>query len=491
MEKYILSIDQGTTSTRAILFNHQGHPIATAQREVVCQFPTLGWVEQDALEIWSSVVDVVNEVLIKTNESMASIKAIGITNQRETTIVWDKKTGMPVYPAIVWQSRQSQEICEQFSSYQDFIHQKTGLLINPYFSASKIRFILDHIKNGQARAEAGELLFGTVDAWLLYKMTLGKVHATDMSNASRTMLFNILDKKWDEELLSLFHIPLSMMPSVHDSSHHFGDATFFSSSVPIAGIAGDQQAALFGQGCFHSGDMKNTYGTGCFLLMNTGEKPIFSKHGLLTTIGWSLDGKVTYALEGSVFVAGASVQWLRDQMKMIQDAADSERVALKGNPEHEIFVVPAFVGLGTPYWDNDVRGAVFGMTRATTKYDFVRATLHSIAYQSKDVIEVMKEETNLSPTHLKVDGGATANGYLMQTQADLLQTRIILPRCPETTALGVAYLAGLTVNFWKNMEELAQLKCTVKEYLPKINELESQKRYNLWKKAIAAARAFK
>ena len=491
MKKYILSIDQGTTSTRAILFNEKGVAVCVAQREVRCIFPFSGWVEQDALEIWLSVIDVINEVLVKSNESFESIASIGITNQRETAIVWDKNTGMPVYNAVVWQSRQSQEICENHAEHRDLIHKKTGLLINPYFSASKIRFILDHIENGQERAEQGELLFGTVDSWILYKMTKGSVHATDASNASRTMLYNIFDLNWDEELLSLFNIPKCMLPKVCPSSNYYGEASFFKTDVPITGIAGDQQSALFGQACFKEGELKNTYGTGCFLLMNIGKKPVLSSKGLLTTIAWNINNEVTYALEGSVFVAGASIQWLRDQMKIISDTKDSERVALKGNPKSKVYVVPAFVGLGTPYWDDDARGAVFGLTRATTKYDFVKATLESIAYQSKDVIEVMKEETHLDLRVLKVDGGVTSNEYLMQFQSDILQTDILLPRCLETTALGVAYLAGLQVKFWEDVKSITNIHKYQKSYYPQMDIEEVEEKYKYWKVAINATRSFK
>lgn len=491
MKKYILSIDQGTTSTRAILFDKKGAMVAVAQHEVSCSFPFSGWVEQDALDIWLSVIDVINEVLIKTNETFASIDAIGITNQRETTVVWDKNSGMPVYKAIVWQSRQSQEICEKYTPYKDLIHQKTGLLINPYFSASKIRFILDHIENGQERAEKGTLMFGTIDSWIIYKLSSGALHLTDVSNASRTMLFNINTLTWDEELLHLFNIPLSILPKVKPSSSLFGNATYFSCDLPIAGVAGDQQAALFGQACYEKGDLKNTYGTGCFLLMNTGSQPIYSKKGLLTTIAWSLNNEVTYALEGSVFVAGAAVQWLRDQMKMISNAADSEKAAYKADEDNPIFVVPAFVGLGTPYWDDNARGSVFNMTRATTKYDFIKATLDAIAYQSRDVIEVMKEETKLDLPSLKVDGGATSNQYLMQTQADLLNIKLLMPKCLETTALGAAYLAGLATGFWKSINEIKSIHQYQKEYVPNDNYLKMEKQYQMWKVAVNATRMFK
>ncbi|NLB49757.1 MAG: glycerol kinase GlpK, partial [Erysipelotrichia bacterium] len=436
MKRFILAIDQGTTSTRAILFDKTGKVRYQSQREVKCFYPYPGWVEQDGLQLWISVIDTVNEVLIQANITMRDVDSIGITNQRETTIVWDKATGLPVYPAIVWQSRQSSAICDRLNKQKDFIHQKTGLLINPYFSASKIRFILDNIPNGQARAKRGELLFGTVDSWIIYKMTKGRVHATDASNASRTMLFNINEMKWDKELCLLFDIPSKMLPEVKPSSDFYGNASFFNDSVPIAGVAGDQQAALFGQTCFTKGESKNTYGTGCFMLLNIGDKPLFSKKGLLTTVAWQIDGKVTYALEGSVFIGGAVVQWLRDEMEMIETATESERYALKVKDSNGIYIVPAFVGLGTPYWDNEARGAVFGLSRSANKSHFIRASLESIAYQCKDVIEVMKKESKIDVKTLKVDGGATENNYLLQFQSDILSTIVKVPQCLETTALG-------------------------------------------------------
>lgn len=491
MDKYILSIDQGTTSTRAILFDKSGHNCFQAVNEINCLYPHSGWVEQDALEIWVSVINVINEVLIKSNLTMKNIDSIGITNQRETTVIWDKETGLPVYHAIVWQSRQSLAICEKVEPFKEQIHKKTGLLLNPYFSASKIRFILDEIK-GQERAENGELLFGTVDSWILYKMTKGEVHSTDVTNASRTMLFNIFDMKWDDDLLKLFNIPKNMLPSVKPSSHKFGDAKFFKPSVPVCGIAGDQQAALFGQTCFNTGELKNTYGTGCFCVMNTGEKPVLSENGLLTTVAWQVDGlKPIYALEGSVFVGGAAVQWLRDEMKLIKTAADSERSAMEVKDSEGVYVVPAFVGLGTPYWDSEARGAVFGLTRGTTKYHFVRATLESIAFQTKDVIEVMAKEANLELKTLRVDGGATTNGYLMQFQADILDAVIKLPQCLETTALGVAYFAGLCTGYWKDCEEIKQIHTYQAIYKPQMGKKEVQRRYEGWKKAVAATRMFK
>ena len=444
--KYILSIDQGTTSSRAILFDNNGQPIQVAQREVKCFFPNSGWVEADDLSIWVSVMDVINEVLIKSNLTIDDVDSIGVTNQRETTVVWSKETGLPVYNAIVWQSRQSADICEALNDKKELIHQKTGLLINPYFSASKVRFILDHIPNGQKRAESGELLFGTIDSWLIYKMTMGKTHATDVTNASRTLLFNIHEMKWDDELCALFNIPKSMLPTVRPSAYDYGALSFLRSDVHICGAIGDQQAALFGQTCFEAGESKNTYGTGCFLLVNTGDKPVLSKNGLLTTVAWQIGDQVTYALEGSVFIGGAVVQWLRDEMHLIHHSGDSEKVALD-SPSGEIYIVPAFTGLGTPYWDDDARGAVFGLTRGTNKSQFVRAALEAIAYQCKDVVEVMQKETGQAVKTLKVDGGATKNGYLMQFQSDILHTVIKLPKCLETTALGAAYMAGLESGF--------------------------------------------
>ena len=491
MKRYILSIDQGTTSSRAILFDHDGKVCSMAQREVECLFPKPGWVEANALGIWVSVIDVVNEVLVKENVTMESVDSIGITNQRETSIVWDKNTGLPVYHAIVWQSRQSSHICDSFEDKKEFIHEKTGLLINPYFSASKIRFILDHIPDGQKRAEAGELLFGTVDSWIIYKMTKGKVHATDVSNASRTMLYNIYEKKWDEDLLKLFNIPSSMLPKVLPSSYKYGVAEFFSNDVCICGVAGDQQAALFGQTCYEVGESKNTYGTGCFMLLNIGDKPVLSKSGLLTTVAWQIGDKMTYALEGSVFVGGAVVQWLRDQMHLLHDAVESEKYAKEVKDTNGMYFVPAFVGLGTPYWDDDARGSAFGMTRGTTKSHFIRACLEAIAYQCKDVFEIMKKETNCCLKNLKVDGGATKNKFLMQFQSDILNTEIKLPCCLETTALGVAYLAGLASGFYKDLEEIKSIHSYQAIFQPEMDEKEAEEKYRGWKKAIEATRTFK
>ena len=488
--KYILSIDQGTTSTRAMLFDKNGQAFQIAQREVKCLFPQSGWVEADALGIWVSVMDVINEVLIKANLDIDDIASIGLTNQRETTIVWDKKTGSPVYNAIVWQSRQSASICDALMDKKDLIQAKTGLLINPYFSASKIRFILDHIENGQERAEKGELLFGTIDSWIIYKMTMGKVHATDVTNASRTLLFNINDMKWDPELCKLFNIPINMLPTVRPSAYDYGVVSYLKSNVYISGVIGDQQAALFGQTCFKEGESKNTYGTGCFLLVNTGEKPVFSKNGLLTTVAWQIGDKVNYALEGSVFIGGAVVQWLRDEMKLIHHSGDSERVALE-SPSGEIYIVPAFTGLGTPYWDDDARGAVFGLTRNTNKSQFVRAALEAIAYQCKDVVEVMQKETGTKIKSLRVDGGATKNAYLMQFQSDILSTTIKLPKCLETTALGAAYMAGLQCGYYPNLESIERIHKYQAIYEPKMKKKEITRLYKGWKIAIKATRMFK
>ena len=488
--KYILAIDQGTTSSRAILFDNNGKPFQIAQREVTCLFPHSGWVEVDALAIWVSVIDVINEVLIKANLTIDDIASIGLTNQRETTVVWSKKTGLPVCNAIVWQSRQSAEICDKFEDKKEFIHQKTGLLINPYFSASKIRFILDHLENGQQRAESGELLFGTIDSWIVYKLTKGLVHATDVTNASRTLLFNINEMKWDKEMCELFNIPMSMLPSVKPSAYDYGEASFLKCAAHITGVIGDQQAALFGQTCFDAGESKNTYGTGCFLLVNTGNKPVFSNNGLLTTVAWQIGDKVTYALEGSVFVGGAVVQWMRDEMQLIKDARDSEQVAQQSH-RSKVYVVPAFTGLGTPYWDDDARGAVFGLTRGTNRSQFVRACLEGIAYQCKDVMEVMQKDANQCITVLKVDGGATKNKYLMQFQSDILHTTIKLPQCLETTALGAAYMAGLQSGYFPNLESIKKIHEYQATYNPLMKQKEVKELYRGWKKAVKATRMFK
>lgn len=493
MEKFILSIDQGTTSTRAILFDKQGNLRYSAQREFKQFFPHSGWVEHDAREIWKSVTEVVTQLFIENEIDASQIAGIGITNQRETTVVWDKRNGKPVYHAIVWQSRQSQEICDELieKGYSAYIQSKTGLLINPYFSASKIRWILDHVDD-----DPENLLFGTIDTWLVWKMTGGKVHVTDYTNASRTLLYNIYDLKWDDDLLALFNIPKSMLPEVKDSSCIYGYSnetllTGLHFRAPICGMAGDQQASLFGQTCFNVGDVKNTYGTGCFMLMNTGENAVKSENGLLTTIAWGLDGKINYALEGSVFVAGSVMQWLRDGLKFFNDVAESDKLVASLDDNEGVYLVPAFVGLGTPYWDNDVRGTMFGLTRGTTKAHVTRAALEAIAYQSKDVIETMKEESKASLEQLCVDGGATANQFLMQFQSDILDTDIMIPRVKETTALGAAYLAGLAVGFWKDTDEIKSMHAIVETYKPNMSEEVRNKNYDGWKKAIQATRIFK
>ena len=488
--KFILAIDQGTTSTRAILFDKSGQPFQIAQREVKCLFPNSGWVEADAISIWVSVMDVINEVLVKANITIDDIHAVGLTNQRETTIVWSKETGMPVYNAIVWQSRQSADICDALKDKKELIHQKTGLLMNPYFSASKVRFILDHIPNGQQRAEAGELLFGTIDSWIIYKMTIGKTFATDVTNASRTLLFNINEMRWDEELCKIFNIPMKMLPEVRPSAADYGALDYLKSNVRVTGVIGDQQAALFGQTCFEEGESKNTYGTGCFLLVNTGSKPVISKNGLLTTVAWQIGDKVTYALEGSVFIGGAVVQWLRSEMKLINHSGDSESIALE-SPSGNIYIVPAFTGLGTPYWDDDARGAVFGLTRGTNRSQFVRAALEAVAYECKDVVEVMQKEINKKIEVLKVDGGSTRNGYLMQFQSDILHATIKLPKCLETTALGAAYMAGLQCGFYPNLESIRRIHEYQAIYKPQMDKGTIKRLYKGWKTAIKATRMFK
>ena len=490
-EKYILVVDQGTTSSRAILFNHNEEIVYKSQQEVNCFFPHDGWVEQNALDIYLSVLFVINDLLLKTNLTFNDIDSLGITNQRETTIIWDKKTGVPVYNAIVWQSRQSASICDSWSKYKDLVHKKTGLIINPYFSASKIRFILDKIENGQERAEKGELMFGTVDTWLMYKLSQGNIFKTDYTNASRTMFFNINTLTYDDELLKLFNIPKCLLPEVCPSSYFYGNASALNENLRIRAVAGDQQAALFGQNCFNEGDSKNTYGTGCFMLMNIGEKPIFSENGLITTVACSYDDKCNYALEGSVFIGGACVQWLRDQMRMIKTAAESENYAKRVPNSDGVYVVPAFVGLGAPYWDDDCRGAIFGLTRGTTKEHFINATLNSIALQTKDVIKVMEQESHRKIEVLKVDGGATANDYLMQYQSNILDTKVMLPNCLETTALGVCYLAGLNSGYFADIEEIKRIHKYKKEYLPDMKESERQEIDKKWESAIQATRMFK
>ena len=491
MEKYILTIDQCTTSSRAMLFDHDGNVFFKAQQEVQCLFPNDGWVEQNAIDLWLSVISVINDVLARTNLSFDNVDSVGITNQRETTVIRDKATGMPVHNAIVWQSRQSASICDEWSKYKDLVHEKTGLIINPYFSASKIRFILDAIPNGQERAEKGELMFGTIDSWLIYKLSGGKVFRTDITNASRTMLFNLHTLDYDDELLKIFNIPRCILPEVCPSSYDFAEASIFKKGLMITGVAGDQQAALFGQNCFNEGDSKNTYGTGCFLLMNVGTKPVLSSKGLVTTIAWQVGKKVVYALEGSVFIGGACIQWLRDEMRMIRKASESENYAIKVVGEPGVYVVPAFVGLGAPYWDDQCRGAVFGLTRATTKEEFIRATLNSIALQSKDLIRAMELESKKKIKVLKVDGGATANDYLMQYQSDIINSKVVLPHCLETTSLGAAYLAGLQSGYWKDLDEVKNIHRVQKEFYPHMKKELIKEIDKKWKAAIKATRTFK
>ena len=491
----ILSIDQGTTSTRAIIFNKAGEVIEQAQREISCLYPTPGWVEQDANEIWISTLSVLSSVLLSEKVDVSKIRGIGITNQRETTILWDKKTGKPLYQAIVWQSRQTEEICEQWKSkgYEPIVKKKTGLLIDPYFSASKIRWMMDEVEGISEKIEQGDVLFGTVDSYLVWKLSGGKAHITDVTNAARTLLFNIHTGTWDDELLDLFGIPKSILPEVRQTSEIYTHTVDFITGqpLPIAAVCGDQQAALFGQTCFHKGQVKNTYGTGCFVLMNTGNEPIESSHGLLTTIAWKINHQIYYALEGSVFVGGSAVQWLRDGLRMFKDAKDSEMYANRVEDCGGVYVVPAFVGLGTPYWDSDVRGGVFGLTRGTTKEHFIRATLEAVAYQSKDVIAAMEEDLNDQIHDLKADGGATHNRFLMQFQSDILGVEVHVPKVTETTALGVAYLAGLATGVYCDLNEIEKHCSTHQSYYPELSAQCREEWYAGWKKAIEAIRYFK
>ncbi len=495
MEKYIMAIDQGTTSSRAIIFDKAGNHIGTSQKEFTQYFPEAGWVEHDAHEIWNSVQSVIAGAFIESGVKPDQIAGIGITNQRETTVVWDKETGLPIYHAIVWQSRQSTQIADELKEqgYADIFHEKTGLIIDSYFSATKIRWILDHVPGAQERAEKGELLFGTIDSWLVYKLTDGKVHVTDYSNASRTMLFNINTLEWDQEILDILNIPREMLPKVVSNSEIYGLTKtyhFFGSKVPIAGMAGDQQAALFGQMAFEPGMVKNTYGTGSFIVMNTGNKPQLSKNNLLTTIGYGINGEINYALEGSVFVAGSAIQWLRDGLKLIDKASQSEADALASKNEDEVYVVPAFVGLGAPYWDQDARGAVFGLTRGTTEKDFIKATLQGIAYQVRDILGAMQEDTGIDIPVLKVDGGATNNDYLMQFQADILNTPVQRAGDLETTALGAAFLAGLAVGYWQDFDEIKAVIKDGKRFEVQMDDKRRNKLYGGWQKAVAATRYF-
>ncbi len=496
MEKYILSLDQGTTSSRAIIFNKEGEVVHIAQKEFKQYFPKPGWVEHDANEIWGSILSVIAGALTEADIHASQIAGIGITNQRETTVIWDKHTGQPVYHAIVWQSRQTKDICRDLKEkgLDDMVREKTGLLIDAYFSGTKVKWILDNVEGARERAEKGDLLFGTMDTWLIWKLTGGKVHVTDYSNASRTLMYNIFDLKWDEELLEMLDVPKSILPEVKPSSCIYGHTDsqhFFGQNIPIAGVAGDQQAALFGQACFEEGMAKNTYGTGCFMLMNTGEKAVRSDHGLLTTIAWGVDGKVEYALEGSIFVAGSAVQWLRDGLRMLKSSGDSEQYARRVESTDGVYVVPAFVGLGTPYWDSDVRGAVFGLTRGTEKEHFIRAVLESLAYQTKDVLDAMEADSGLPLKKLRVDGGVVKNDFLMAFQSDLLRVDVERPVINETTALGSAYLAGLAVGFWEGVDSIADKWKLDREFAPEMEQEESARLYRGWQKAVEAAMVFK
>lgn len=494
-ETFIMAIDQGTTSSRAIIFNKKGEQVSSSQKEFTQIFPQAGWVEHNANEIWNSVQSVIAEVFIESGIKPNQIEAIGITNQRETTVVWDKNTGLPIYNAIVWQSRQTAPLAEELKNkgYVETFHQKTGLVIDAYFSATKVRWILDHVDGAQERAEKGELLFGTIDTWLVWKLTDGAAHVTDYSNAARTMLYNIKELKWDDEILDILNIPKAMLPEVRSNSEIYGKTApfhFYGGQVPIAGMAGDQQAALFGQLAFEPGMVKNTYGTGSFIIMNTGEEMQLSENNLLTTIGYGINGKVYYALEGSIFIAGSAIQWLRDGLRMIDHSPESEAYALKSQNQDEIYVVPAFTGLGAPYWNQEARGSVFGLTRGTTKEDFIKATLQSIAYQVRDIIDTMQVDAKTPIPVLKVDGGAAKNDYLMQFQADILGISIARAKNLETTALGAAFLAGLTVGYWKDLEELKSFHGAAQIFEPKMDEARKEKLYKGWKKAVKATQVF-
>lgn len=489
-----MALDQGTTSSRCILFDHEGKVCAVAQKEFTQYYPNPGWVEHDPMEIWSSQLSVAVEALSKIQEDITAVHAIGITNQRETTIVWDKNTGKPVYPAIVWQCRRTADQIEQLKKdgLEEKIRKTTGLILDAYFSASKIAWILNYVEGAKEKAESGDLLFGTVDTWLIWNLTAGKVHVTDYTNASRTMLFDIHNKKWDDEILDYFSIPKSMLPDVKPSGYIYGktENTLIGAGIPIAGAAGDQQAALFGQCCFEAGDVKNTYGTGCFLLMNTGKEIIASKNGLLTTMAAGLDDNPDYALEGSVFVAGASIQWLRDEMKIISNAAESMDAAMRVKDTAGVYVVPAFTGLGAPYWNPYARGMIVGLTRGAGRDHLIRATLESLAYQSRDVIHAMEKDAGAKLNSLKVDGGASNNDFLMQFQADILDTPVFRPKSVETTALGAAYLAGLATEFWKDKEELKSLMSGGNSFAPVMNNESRENVLNGWQRAVRCALAY-
>ena len=491
MAKYVMALDSGTTSNRCILFDESGRIRSVAQKEFIQHFPKPGWVEHDAGEIWSTQLSVAREAMNQIEATAEDIAAIGITNQRETTIVWDKNTGQPVYHAIVWQCRRTSEYCDSLKAkgLEEKFRQKTGLVIDAYFSATKVKWILDNVEGARERAEKGELLFGTVETWLIWKLTKGAVHVTDYSNASRTMMFNINTLEWDDEILKELDIPKCMLPEPKPSSCIYGEAdpSYLGGPIPISGAAGDQQSALFGQTCFNAGEAKNTYGTGCFLLMNTGEKPVFSKNGLVTTIAWGLDGKVNYALEGSIFVAGAAIQWLRDELRIIDSAPDSEYMAKKVKDTNGCYVVPAFTGLGAPHWDQYARGTIVGITRGVNKYHIIRATLESLAYQVNDVLVAMKADSGIDLAALKVDGGASANDFLMQTQANIINAPVNRPQCVETTAMGAAYLAGLAVGYWESKEDVIKNWAIDKTFEPKIDEEQRSKMIKGWNKAVKYA----
>lgn len=491
MNKYILALDQGTTSSRCIIYDKKGNMVSVAQKEFRQYYPQQGWVEHDANEIWSTQMTVAHEAMLKAGVTYKHIEAIGITNQRETTVVWDKHTGEPVHNAIVWQCRRTAEYCDQLmeQGLADSFKEKTGLLIDAYFSATKLRWILENVEGAREKAEAGDLLFGTIETWLIWKMTGGRVHVTDYSNASRTMMFNINTLQWDDEILSILAIPKSMLPEPRPSSEVYGEteSTLFAGPIKIAGAAGDQQAALFGQTCFQEGEAKSTYGTGCFLLLNTGEKPVFSQNGLLTTVAWGLNGKVNYALEGSVFVCGAAIQWLRDELSLMKNSAESERMALSVKDSNGVYVVPAFVGLGAPYWDPYARGSIFGLTRGANKNHLVRATLESLAYQASDLLYAMASDLGKELLSLKVDGGACANNFLMQFQADILGKDVLRPQCIETTSLGAAYLAGLATGYWKNQDDVLENWQIDKTFVPAMEDFQRQALLSGWKKAVERA----
>ena len=491
MAKYIMALDAGTTSNRCCLFNEAGEVCSMAQKEFTQYFPQPGWVEHDANEIWSTQLEVARQAMDNIGATAANIAAIGITNQRETTIVWDKKTGQPICRAIVWQCRRTSRYCDELKAkgLTESFRKKTGLVIDAYFSGTKLRWILENVPGARQRAEKGELLFGTVESWLIWKLTGGKAYVTDYSNASRTMLFNINTLQWDEDILRELNIPRCMLPEVKPSSCVYGEALpqFFGAAIPIAGAAGDQQAALFGQTCFAPGEAKNTYGTGCFLLMNTGKTPVFSENGLVTTIAWGLNGEVEYALEGSIFVAGAALQWLRDELRLIDSAPDSEYMAQKVADTNGCYVVPAFTGLGAPHWDQYARGAIVGLTRGVNKYHIIRATLDSLCYQTHDVLRAMEADSGIKLTALKVDGGASANNYLMQTQSDIINAPVQRPRCVETTAMGAAYLAGLAVGYWKDKADVRKNWAIERTFTPNISDEQRDKRLRGWNKAVKCA----